>query len=247
MGMEENLELLVPALPPQDVSWKKATVTGVSPVRIQFDGDTAPMTTTPDKLCSVAVGDRVHVQLLGKQVIINGVFTSADTQPGDVPTGTVLEFAGTVAPAGYLLFYGGEAVSRAGYPKLFGVLGTTWGAGDGSTTFNLPNKAGRVAVSRDPADTAIDTYGKLAGAWTATLTKANLAAHGHTFEGTGTVRAMYWAGAVYAGGGGGAFSGDSHASADVAVSVSGTTDDSGSGTAFSIRGKSIVMPFIIKL
>ena len=55
-----------------------------------------------------------------------------------VPSGAVIPFAGSTAPQGYLLCDGRE-VSRADYPYLFDVIGTTYGRGDGSTTFNLPN------------------------------------------------------------------------------------------------------------
>ena len=54
------------------------------------------------------------------------------------PTGTLFPFAGSVVPAGYLLC-NGAAVSRTTYNKLFAVIGTKWGSGDGSTTFNLPD------------------------------------------------------------------------------------------------------------
>lgn len=54
------------------------------------------------------------------------------------PTGTVIAFAGNSAPAGYLIC-NGAAVSRTTYAGLFAVIGTTYGAGDGSSTFNLPN------------------------------------------------------------------------------------------------------------
>lgn len=55
-----------------------------------------------------------------------------------VPPGTRASFAMDAAPAGYLI-EDGSAVSRAEYADLFAAIGTTWGAGDGSTTFNLPN------------------------------------------------------------------------------------------------------------
>ena len=55
-----------------------------------------------------------------------------------VPSGAVIPFAGSTAPQGYLLCDGRE-VSRADYPYLFSVIGTTYGEGDGNTTFNLPN------------------------------------------------------------------------------------------------------------
>ena len=55
-----------------------------------------------------------------------------------VPSGAVIPFAGSTAPQGYLLCDGRE-VSRTDYPYLFDAIGTTYGEGDGSTTFNLPN------------------------------------------------------------------------------------------------------------
>lgn len=54
-----------------------------------------------------------------------------------VPVGATFQFAGSVAPDGYLLC-SGQAVSRTTYSKLFAVIGTTYGGGNGSTTFNLP-------------------------------------------------------------------------------------------------------------
>ena len=54
------------------------------------------------------------------------------------PIGTIIAFAGNTAPYGYLLC-DGSAVSRTQYSKLFNVISTTYGAGDGRTTFNLPN------------------------------------------------------------------------------------------------------------
>jgi microcystin-dependent protein len=63
-------------------------------------------------------------------------------------TGEVVPFAGSTAPAGALLCYG-QQVSRTDYVGLFTVLGTTHGAGNGSTTFNLPDLRGRVAAGKD--------------------------------------------------------------------------------------------------
>jgi len=57
--------------------------------------------------------------------------------PG-TPTGALLAFAGTTAPTGFLLCYGQE-VSRTTYADLFSAIGTTYGVGDGSTAFNVPN------------------------------------------------------------------------------------------------------------
>ena len=60
-----------------------------------------------------------------------------------VPVGTVLWSANPAVPSGYLPC-NGAAVGRATYPELFAAIGTTYGSGDGSTTFNLPNLMGKV-------------------------------------------------------------------------------------------------------
>jgi len=61
------------------------------------------------------------------------------------PTGALHMYGGATAPTGWLLC-DGSAVSRATYADLFGAVGTTFGAGDGSTTFNVPDMRGRVPV-----------------------------------------------------------------------------------------------------
>jgi microcystin-dependent protein len=62
-----------------------------------------------------------------------------------LPSGTVAPFAGATAPDGWLLC-DGSAVSRTTYSTLFGVLGTTYGLGDGVSTFNLPDARGRTLI-----------------------------------------------------------------------------------------------------
>ena len=59
-----------------------------------------------------------------------------------LPIGSYIQFAGSQAPAGFLVCNGG-AVSRTTYSKLFAVIGTTYGGGDGWSTFNLPNLTDR--------------------------------------------------------------------------------------------------------
>ena len=90
-----------------------------------------------------------------------------------VPTGTVLAFAGSSAPSGFLLC-DGRAVSRTTYTSLFSVIGTTYGSGDGSTTFNLPDMRGRVAVGSDA------NLGAAAGVQSVSLTAAQNGPHNHT-------------------------------------------------------------------
>jgi hypothetical protein len=65
-----------------------------------------------------------------------------DVEP--VPPGAIVDFGFTTAPTGYLLC-DGAAVSRTTYAALYSVIGTTYGAGDGSTTFNVPNQSADVS------------------------------------------------------------------------------------------------------
>lgn len=95
-------------------------------------------------------------------------------------TGELKHFAGPAAniPDGFLLC-NGDAVSRSTYANLFNLIGTTYGVGNGSTTFNLPNYKGRVLVHLDSAQTEFDALGETGGAKTVTLTTAQIPAHGH--------------------------------------------------------------------
>lgn len=93
--------------------------------------------------------------------------------PINFPTGSVLDFAGSTAPDGWLLCFG-QAVSRTDYAALFAALGTTYGVGDGSTTFNLPDCRGRVKAGKD------NMGGVAAGQLTSALSGVNGAALGST-------------------------------------------------------------------
>jgi microcystin-dependent protein len=74
---------------------------------------------------------------------VAGTLTVAGLPAGFSPTGSVTMYAANSAPTGWLLC-NGVAVSRTTYAALFAVVGTTFGAGDGSTTFNLPNYTNRM-------------------------------------------------------------------------------------------------------
>lgn len=95
-----------------------------------------------------------------------------------IPVGTVLAFAGDVIPDGFLDTNQG-AVSRTTYARLFSVIGTQFGAGDGSTTFDLPHIDGRVIAGVKPGDSDFQFLGKTGGAKTHTLTVAEMPAHKH--------------------------------------------------------------------
>ena len=83
-----------------------------------------------------------------------------------MPLGAIIDFAGPNAPAGWLVC-DGRLVSRTTYAALFAVIGTYWGAGDGSTTFGLPPTPGRASVG---PGTVIDQNGNSVGFGFATTT-----------------------------------------------------------------------------
>lgn len=108
------------------------------------------------------------------------------------PIGAITGFAGATAPNTWMFCYG-QAVSRAAYPLLFTELGTAWGAGDGTTTFNLPDFRGRGIVGKDnmggtpagrvtTAGSGINglVLGAVGGVQSVILTILQLAGHTHT-------------------------------------------------------------------
>ena len=112
------------------------------------------------------------------------------------PVGAVTAFAGSVAPTSWLLC-AGQAVSRTVYAPLFAVIGTTYGAGDGTTTFTVPDMRGRAVAGLDNMGgtdagrlSIANTLGTTTGAETVALTSAQsgVPAHSHantaTFTGT---------------------------------------------------------------
>lgn len=106
-------------------------------------------------------------------------WTDARAVSALVPAGAVQFFATPAAPMGWLVC-NGSAVSRATYSALFAAIGTTYGSGDGATTFNLPNLEGRVPVGKDAADADFSAMGKTGGTKAHTLTAAQMPSHTHT-------------------------------------------------------------------
>ena len=72
-----------------------------------------------------------------------------------LPIGSYIQFAGSQAPDGFLVCNGGE-ISRTTYSALFAVIGTTYGSGDGSTTFNLPDLTDRFLQGSTTSGTVKD-------------------------------------------------------------------------------------------
>lgn len=114
-----------------------------------------------------------------------------------IPSGALVSYGGASAPSGWLLC-DGSAVSRTTYASLFTAIATTFGTGDGSSTFNLPDLRGRVVAGKDNMGGSAasrltsggsgitgTTIGATGGAETHTLTTAQLAGHTHIAGYTG--------------------------------------------------------------
>lgn len=95
-----------------------------------------------------------------------------------LPIGAVTQFSGSIAPTNWL-FCNGQAISRTEYSELFAIIGTHYGEGDGSTTFNLPDFIGRVPVGLDVEDPDFDNLGDFGGEKNHTLTVNEMPSHAH--------------------------------------------------------------------
>lgn len=102
--------------------------------------------------------------------------TLADVSAAGVPVGAVFAWPGASAPTGYYLECNGAAVSRSTYSTLFGIIGTAFGAGDGSLTFNLP----KLDDDRTIFGGSAGLVGATGGSNALTLTTANMPSHSHS-------------------------------------------------------------------
>jgi len=112
----------------------------------------------------------------------------ASWNPYNIPLAAGLDYWGTTAPNSAFAFPAGQAISRTAYATLFAIMGTTYGGGDGTTTFNLPDKTGRVSAMKETTATRLTSsyfggnstaMGAFGGLETHTLLIAEMPAHSH--------------------------------------------------------------------
>ncbi|HNC11745.1 MAG TPA: phage tail protein [Cyclobacteriaceae bacterium] len=155
------------------------------------------------------------------------------TTSGGIPVGTILPMGGTGIDAGFLA-WNGQIVSRTTYAALFAKIGVNWGAGDGSTTFQVgPTTTRRTMVGAGGTGTSVlgNTVGSLGGSETHALTGSENGPHTHNYE------VPYNPAQKVNGSGSEVFFIDLQ---------TGTTTSSGSGTPHNIMQPSMVVFYQVK-
>ena len=185
--------------------------------------------------------------------------------PSSLPLGAILPYTALAAPNSNFVLCYGQAISRTTYASLYALLGTAYGVGDGSTTFNIPDLRGRVVAGYDSMGgssanrlTGVsggvdgDGLGNTGGSETHTLTEAQLAAHTHTAvvtdpghthtynEAQYTLSSTNNATSV-------ATSNSSTASGSSTTGITVANSSTGSGTAHNNVQPTIILPYIMRV
>ena len=161
---------------------------------------------------------------------------------GDImPVGTILPYAGSTAPGGWLVCDGSAQLRAGAYADLFAAIGTTYGKGDNLNTFNIPDLRARVPVGKS-ADAEFNSLGKTGGEKTHTLTTAEMPSHNHYLVSDNTYVTLL-----------GNDSGDlfDHGASGGSIHINNqystpTTQNTGGGAAHNILQPYITLNYIIK-
>jgi microcystin-dependent protein len=176
--------------------------------------------------------------------------------PYSVPLLGGIDFWDTIAPNSSFIFPAGQAISRTTYSAAFARWGTTYGAGDGSTTFNVPDKTERVSVMKAAAASHLtSTYfggdstalGAVGGGESHALTTAEMPAHNHSITDPGHIHSVpniiiIGGGAAQASGGNQLQSGNT-SSATTGITI----NNAGSGNAHRTVQPTIICNYIIRI
>jgi microcystin-dependent protein len=227
-----------------------------------------------DLLTGVLLEDTPYVAFYNNtsgEFVLHSYFVN----PGEIPIGGGIDYWGTTVPSTNFAFPYGQAISRIDYPICFARLGTTYGSGDGTTTFNLPDKRGYVSAAYDgmggsaanrltTATMSTGGLGGTGGAQTQSISKANLPNTTFAFDGTpATITVSSPSANVFQGstaglstvttGGAGPFQ-MMHASSTSnflfssgSYTPAGTVSSGGSGTALTTVQPTIVCNYIIRI
>lgn len=184
--------------------------------------------------------------------------------PYNIPVGGALAYYGSAAPNSAFVLPYGQAISRTTYATLFTLISTTFGSGDGSTTFNVPDLRGRFMAGADAmggiaANRITSTYlgaaatvGNAGGAQSHTLTTAQLPAHTHANSlndpGHGHTHNAITGGGSTTGGGGFVIPGGTGATINAnTTGITITNASAGSGDAHPILPPTHICNFILRI
>jgi len=159
------------------IDYGAATVLSVAPGTINFD---APGVGGGRMIISGVTGN-VGIGTANPSVKLEVAGRIKDSTGFITPVGELTMFAGSTAPPGWLLC-NGSAVNRTTYASLFAAIGSAWGAGDGVTTFNLPDMRGRAPIGAGAGSGLTNrTLGQTLGEETHVLTIAEMPSHTHAY------------------------------------------------------------------
>lgn len=137
------------------MAYNQVTITGYNANPPEDDGTQATSNEVSWSKHKTKLGDPLKTAIEAIDSNVASAFTAVE---GNTPAGVIMAYGGSTSPSGFLLC-DGSAVSRTTYADLFTVIGTTYGAGNGSTTFNVPDLTGRVPAGKEASATRLTSGG----------------------------------------------------------------------------------------